>query len=118
MVYNREEHPYESSKEWFKFDNQYHSLKEHGSIQDRHNALKFTLSQWKHIIETDIKNKCEFDSFLFLLDNMNDNLLISFNTIPERIIILYQNKIVYKTSYFTDTITEINVIEKLLQKCT
>ncbi len=82
--------------------------------------MKFTLTQWKHIIETntELEIECEFDSLLFLLDNMNDNLLISFNTIPERIVILYQNKIVYKTSYFTDTITEMNRIEKMLHKIT
>ena len=92
-------------------------LKQHQNIKDRHNAFKFTMEQWTKIIKNNskIKERDLFDSFLFLMDNMKDELLISLNTIPERIVILYQNRIVYKSSYFTDSIAEMEVIEQQLK---
>ena len=90
-------------------------MTEHKTIFDRHNALKFTIDQWMKIMNNNDNNDDNlFKSFLFLIDNMKDELLVSFNTIPERIVILHQNQIVYKSSYFTDSIFEMEEIEQRL----
>ena len=77
------------------------------------NTLKY-----KNIKENDINDM--FDNFLFIMDNLNNDILKTFNSFPERWLIFNANKIVYKGSAVPQIDTKnIDAVDQFLQQhCT
>eukprot|EP01084_Bolivina_argentea_P032180 59522_1 len=63
------------------------------NIKDRYKRFQITI---KHLNEMLKDNEKYINNFISVMDNSNDGLMKTFNTMPDRWSILYKNKIVYK----------------------
>jgi hypothetical protein len=131
VVYNSEEHP--ADNDWFGFQDNY-EINQHLNINERLNAFEFMISSWcqsmaasdsnsnsnSQQIENENGNENNYRDiilrdFLLILDNMKDELAVSLNTIPERFVVLYQHRIIFKSSIFEmDTTVQLQQLKQFL----
>eukprot|EP01084_Bolivina_argentea_P008830 16512_1 len=103
LLYIKEAHAPEEDP----VDSGNYSVKQHQDMTERLNAFKLTMNEFCNFVEIENKKqKIEMnstteimESFLFLMDNMRNDIFYLFNCWPDRFIILHRNKLVLNTSY-------------------
>eukprot|EP01084_Bolivina_argentea_P261149 441194_1 len=93
------------------------------SISDRYDHAKEMIYNWHETMSYEYnplnKNVIDnIDKFTIIMDNLNSDLMKSFNTMPDRWSIVYKNKIIYKGAELPDTrnnMSHINHVDKFLE---
>eukprot|EP01084_Bolivina_argentea_P027750 51548_1 len=68
----------------------------HSNIEDRYSRLLITMESWNESLKSHNKENKINEGFILLMDNMNNDMVKSFNCLPDRWTILYKHKVVYK----------------------
>ena len=117
IVYIKEAHSIDEDP----VDEGNYNLKQHQNIKNRFDSFKLTINEFSQFIDNEQDGHNGMDeilnNFSLLMDNMNDDILNSFNSYPDRFIVLHKNKLLFTSRYLPiSQHLEVKKLDEFLSK--